>query len=81
MKGYELIAAGDPCGEFDIWVDLLKQSNIKAVQISIAEYDRQNGHTPNPHPRGNEVYVFVPAENLDEALKILKASIETENQS
>jgi hypothetical protein len=39
--------------------------------MPIADYDRKRGHNPNPHPRGNEVYVLVPAEKLEAALNIL----------
>jgi hypothetical protein len=47
---------------------------LLALKPNRAEYDREHGHNPIPHPRGNEVYVLVPAERLEEALKILKAS-------
>jgi len=74
MESFEIIAAGEPNTAFDRWVDTLKRAGIQATQIAIAEYDRERGHNPTPHPRGNEVYVLVPVERLEEALKILKAS-------
>jgi hypothetical protein len=74
MESVEIIAGGQPCGVFDHWVDTLNSARIQATQISIAEYDREREHNPSPHPRGNEVYVLVPAERLEEALKILNAS-------
>ena len=74
MESFEIIAAGDPNTGFDRWVETLRRAGIQAKQIAIAEYDRKNGYTPNPHPRGNEVYVLVPTERLEEALKILKSS-------
>jgi hypothetical protein len=55
-------------------VETLKLAGVEAKQVAIAEYDREHGHNPIPHPRGNEVYVLVPAERLEETLKILKAS-------
>ena len=77
MESFEIIGAGDPCRVFDSWVETLKRAGVEAKQIAIAEYDREHGHNPIPHPRGNEVYVLVPAERLEEALKILKASEES----
>jgi hypothetical protein len=74
METFEIIAAGAPCGWFDRWVETLKLAGVEAKQVAIAEYDREHGHNPIPHPRGNEVYVLVPAERLEETLKILKAS-------
>jgi hypothetical protein len=74
MQSFEIIAAGDPSRVFDRWVETLRRAGVEAKQIAIAEYDREHGYNPSPHPRGNEVYVLVPAERLEEALKILKAS-------
>jgi hypothetical protein len=74
MELFEIIGAGEPCGVFDQWVERLKRAGIEAKQIAIAEYDREHGYNPIQHPRGNEVYVLVPAERLEESLKILKAS-------
>jgi hypothetical protein len=74
MESFEIIGAGDPCSVFDRWVETLNRAGVAAKQIGIAAYDRERGHNPIPHPRGNEVYVLVPAERLEEALKILKAS-------
>jgi len=79
MQVFEIIGGGEPCGMFDSWVEILRQANIQAKQISIADYDRESGYDPKPHPRGNEVYVLVPAENLEDALKILKNLIVTAN--
>ena len=73
MESFEIIAAGDPNSAFDQWVEKLTRAGIHAKQVAIAEYDRERGYSPVPHPRGNEVYVLVPVEQLDEALKILKA--------
>jgi hypothetical protein len=72
MESFEIIAAGDPSSVFEEWVETLKRAGVEAKQIAIAEYDREHSHNPIPHPRGNEVYVLVPAERLEEALKILK---------
>lgn len=74
MESFEIIGAGDPSDVFDRWVETLKRAGVEAKQIAIVEYDREHGHNPIPHPRGNEVYVLVPSERLEEALKILKAS-------
>jgi hypothetical protein len=74
MESFQIIAAGDPGSDFDRWVETLKHAGIEAKQIAIAEYDREHGYNPTPHPRGNEVYVLVPVERLEEALKILKSS-------
>jgi hypothetical protein len=74
MESFGIIGAGDPSREFDRWVETLNRGGVAAKQIAIAEYDREHGYNPIPHPRGNEVYVLVPAERLEEALKILKAS-------
>jgi len=74
MELFEIIATGAPCGVFDEWVETLSRAGIEAKQIAIAEYDREHGHTPTPHPRGNEVYVLVPIERLEEALQILRSS-------
>jgi hypothetical protein len=71
----EIIAAGEPCGYFDVMVRTLQNAGIGAKQLPIVEYDRQRGHIPKPHPRGNEVYVLVPVERLEEALKILLATV------
>jgi hypothetical protein len=79
MQAFEIIGAGEPCGMFDSWVEILRQANIQAKQMSIADYDRQTGHNPKPHPRGSEVYVLVPTEKLEDALKILKNFIDTSN--
>jgi hypothetical protein len=73
MESLEIIGSGAPCGIFDRWVETLRLAG-EAKQIEIAEYDREHGHSLIPHPRGNEVYVLVPAERLEEALKIIKAS-------
>jgi hypothetical protein len=74
MESFEIIGAGDPSYVFDRWVETLNRAGIAAKQIAVADYDRKHGHNPTPHPRGNEVYVLVPAERLDEALKLLNAS-------
>jgi len=74
MESFEIIAAGQPSRVFDGWVEILNRAGVGAKQIAIAEYDRERGHTPHPHPRGNEVYVLVPVDRLKEALAILKAS-------
>jgi hypothetical protein len=74
MESFEIIAAGAPCGVFDQWVQKLTRAGIEAKQIAIVDYDRQHGHNPTPHPRGNEVYVLVPVEHLQEAFQILKSS-------
>src|ERR1700730_2332294 len=74
MESFEIIEAGPPNTGFDRWVETLKRAGVEAKQIAIAEYDRKHAYNPVPHPRGNEVYVLVPAERLEEALKILKAS-------
>jgi hypothetical protein len=79
MQAFEIIGAGEPRGMFDSWVEILRQANIQAKQMSIADYDRQTGHDPKPHPRGSEVYVLVPAEKLDDALRMLKNFIDTAN--
>lgn len=75
MGSFEIIAAGDPNSAFDRWVLILQRVGIQAKQMRIADYDRQQGHNPVPHPRGNEVYVLVPADRLEEALRVLKASM------
>jgi hypothetical protein len=75
MEPFEIIAAGDPNTGFDRWVETLKRAGIQARQVAIADYDRERGHNPVPHPRGNEVYVLVPAEQLEDALRILKDHI------
>jgi hypothetical protein len=74
MESFEIIAAGAPCRVFDWWVEMLNRGGVEAKQIAIVEYDHEHGYNPIPHPRGNEVYVLVPSEQLEEALKILKAS-------
>ena len=74
MESFEIIAAGGRNTAFDGMVDTLQRAGIDAKQVSIAEYDHQHGYNPKLHPRGNEVYVLVPVERLEEALKILKAS-------
>lgn len=74
MELFEIIADGPPNTAFDHWVDTLKRAGIQATQIAIADYDRERGYNPVLHPRGNEVYVLVPVEQLEDALKILKAS-------
>jgi hypothetical protein len=50
----------DVRGVFDQWVEKLTRAGIEAKHIAIVEYDREHGHNPTPHPRGNEVYVLVP---------------------
>jgi hypothetical protein len=74
MESFEIIAAGEPSRVFDRWVETLNRAGVEAKQIAIADYDREHGSNPIPHPRGNEVYVLVSAERLEEALEILKAS-------
>ena len=74
MDTFETIAAGQPGIVFDLWVDTLNRAGIQATQIAIADYDLKRGLDPTPHPRGNELHVLVPAERLEEALKILKTS-------
>jgi hypothetical protein len=74
MESFEIIAAGPPNTGFDRWVDTLKRAGIQASQIAIADYDRERGYDPRPHPRGNEVYILVPVEQLEDALRILKAT-------
>lgn len=74
MELFEIIADGPPNTAFDRWVDTLKRAGIQATQIAIADYDRERGYNPMPHPRGNEVYILVPVEQLQDALQILKAS-------
>lgn len=73
MEAYEIIAAGDPSTVFDQWVVALHQAGIDAKQMTIADYDRENGYDPRPHPRGIEVYVLVPATKLEEALAVIKS--------
>ena len=51
MESFEIIAAGDPNGGFDRWVETLKRAGVEAKQIAIAEYDRERGYNPIPHPR------------------------------
>jgi hypothetical protein len=72
MEGYEIIAAGDPNTAFDRWVAALERAGIDAKQMRIADYDRESGYDPRPHPRGKEVYVLVPREQLEKALTIIK---------
>ena len=74
MESFEIVAAGQPCTVFDRWVDALNRAGIPATQVAIADHDRERGHRPIPHPRGNEVYVLVPVERLEEALTIITAS-------
>jgi hypothetical protein len=74
MESFGFIGAGDPSRVFDEWVKTLNRAGIEAKQIAIADYDREHRYKPIPHPRGYEVYVLVPAERLEESLKILKAS-------
>jgi hypothetical protein len=69
MESFEIIAAGDPNSAFDRWVETLRRAGIQAKQIAIAEYDRENGYAPTPHPRGEEVYVLVPPERFGRGLK------------
>ena len=71
MEPFEIIAAGDPNSGSDRWVETLERDGVAAKQIAIAEYDREHGYNPIPHPRGKEVHVLVPAERLEEALKTL----------
>jgi len=77
MEPFEIIAAGDPNSGFERWVDKLNRAGIQARQIAIADYDRERGYTPDKHPRGSEVYVLVPVEQLEEALRIVKAFEDT----
>jgi hypothetical protein len=72
MQPDEIIAAGVPCDMFEQWVHSLREAGIEARQVSIAEYDRQTGYSPQPHPRGQEVYVLVPGEKRNDALEIIK---------
>ena len=72
MESLEIIAAGAPSSVFDEWVDVLQKAGIRASQIPIVEYDRERGYSPNPHPRGKEVYVLVPVEELQAAIKLLQ---------
>jgi len=72
MEGYEIIAAGDPNTAFDRWVAALERAGIDAKQMRIADYDRESGYDPRPHPREKEVYVLVPREQFEEALTIIK---------
>jgi len=74
VGSFEVIAAGDLNTAFDRMVNTLQRAGIDAKQVLIAEYDRQHGYRPKLHPRGNEVYVLVPVERLEDALAILKAS-------
>lgn len=72
MNSFEIIAAGEPCGVFDYWVETLNRTGIQAKVISIADYDREQGYAPAVHPRKNEAYVLVPTDRLEEALNLLK---------
>lgn len=72
MSDYEIIGAGDPSSYFDIMVEALHRAGIQAKQMSIADYDRLTGYAPEVHPRGQEVYVLVPADKVGAALEILK---------
>ncbi len=73
MESFESIAAGQPCSVFDQWVETLVLAGIEAKLIAIADYDRVHDYNPSPHPRGDEVYVLVPADHLEESLAILKS--------
>ena len=73
VDSHEIIGAGQPCGLFDSWVELLNRAGIAARQIRIADYDSQQGYNPPQHPRGNEVYVLVPADRIEEALRLLRS--------
>jgi hypothetical protein len=70
MSSYEIIAAGSRNDFFDAIVESLRQAGIDARKMLIADYDRENGYDPHPHPRGEEVYVLVPSDKLVEALEI-----------
>jgi hypothetical protein len=72
MSDYEIIGAGDPSSYFDTMVEALNRAGIQAKQMSIADYDRLTGYAPKVHPRGQEVYVLVPADEVGAALEILK---------
>jgi hypothetical protein len=67
---YEIFAAGHPNDFFVAIVDSLRRAGIEARQVLIADYDREQGHNPIPHPRGQEVYILVPADKVSEALTL-----------
>jgi len=73
MEDYEIIGAGDPSTVFDRWVGALQRAGIEAKQMRIADYDRENGHEPRPHPRGAEVYVLVRRDQVEKAIAIIKS--------
>lgn len=73
MQSFEILAAGLPCITFDLWIDTLQQAGIQAKQILVADCDAEDGFSPEPRPRGDEVYILVPVERLEDALKVLKA--------
>jgi hypothetical protein len=72
MSDYEIFGAGDPSAYFDTMIETLQKAGIQAKQMLIADYDRLTGHAPEVHPRGQEVYVLVPADKVSDALEILK---------
>ena len=65
---YEIFAAGHPNDYFAALVDILRGAGIEARQVLIAEYDREQGYNPIPHPREHEVYILVPVDKVSEAL-------------
>lgn len=67
---YEIFAAGFPNDYFSAIVEVLRRAGIDARQVLIADYDRDEGYNPIPHPRGQEVYVLVPADKTSEALAL-----------
>jgi hypothetical protein len=73
MSDYEIIGAGDRSDYFDTMVESLHRAGIQAKQMLIADYDRLAGYAPEVHPRGQEVYVLVPADKVGAALEILKS--------
>lgn len=77
MESCEIIATSERNSAFENLVDFLRRTGVRARQIRIADYDREQGHNLNPHPRGDEVYVLVPTNQLERALSILKMTGES----
>jgi len=67
VESFEIIAAGAPSRVFDEWIETLKRAGVEAKQVGIVDYDREHGHNPSPHTRGNEVYTFISTDRLEES--------------
>lgn len=66
------------CEAGELRSDVIDDVKVAVRPVIVSQPDvradcRVQGYNPSPHPRGDEVYVLVPADRLEESLAILNS--------